>query len=89
MTKLDSGLSEDVADDESLARFLFHSNQYNAKMVKPAAFLPHPRDYETSVSRHGATPLDALEGLGRLAAGGCTHCMGQPSFVHRLLRGPR
>lgn len=29
-------------------------------MVKPAAFLPNPRDGETSVFRHGSEPRDDL-----------------------------
>lgn len=70
MPTLPSGLPEQVADDEELARFLVQSNQYNTVMVKPAAFLPSPKDRETSVSRHGANPLDRLWELGTAAAGG-------------------
>jgi hypothetical protein len=54
-----SGLPDIVADDEDLARFLTSSSQFNARMVKPAAFLP-ARDGEASVFRHGADPRDAL-----------------------------
>jgi hypothetical protein len=57
---LPSGLSEAIADDEPLARFITSRSQFNAQMVKPAAFLPGPKDGMTSVFRHGAEPLDAL-----------------------------
>jgi hypothetical protein len=48
---LPSGLPEIVADQEELARFLTSSSQFNAIMVKPAAFLPNPKNGETSVFR--------------------------------------
>jgi hypothetical protein len=60
---LASGLSEIVADDEDLARFLISSNHFNAQMVKPAAFLPS-REGETSVFRHGSEPREALWAIG-------------------------
>lgn len=66
---LPSGLPEDVADDEELARFLVQSNQFSSTSVKPSAFLPNPRDRETSVSRHGRQPLQRLWDLGLIAAG--------------------
>ena len=66
---LPSGLPEDVADDEELARFLVQGNQFSSTSVKPSAFLPNPRDRETSVSRHGRDPLQRLWELGLLAAG--------------------
>jgi hypothetical protein len=69
---LPSGLSEHVYDQEDLARFLTHSSQFNAMMVKPAALMPNPRDRETSVSRHGAEPTDELWQLGLFAAGNRT-----------------
>ncbi len=69
MVTLPSGLPDQVHDDEDLARFLVQSNQYNPILVKPAAFLPSPRDRETSVSRHGAKPLDQLWAIGAVAAG--------------------
>jgi hypothetical protein len=61
---LDSGLPDIVADDEDLARFLTSSSQFNAQMAKPAAFLPSPRERETSVFRHGSEPRDALWAIG-------------------------
>jgi hypothetical protein len=69
MAKLPSGLPEQIADDEDLARFLTQSSHYNSTMVKPAAFLPNPKDRETSVSRHGAAPVERLWELGLAAAG--------------------
>jgi hypothetical protein len=66
---LPSGLPEDIADDEELARFLVQSNQFSSTSVKPSAFLPNPRDRETSVSRHGREPAQRLWELGLLAAG--------------------
>jgi len=65
---LSSGLPEQVADDEDLARFIVKSGDYSALGVKPSAFLPNPRDRETSVSRHGGDPLTALWALGAGAA---------------------
>ena len=67
---LASGLPEFVADDEDLARFLTQSNHFNRQVAKPAAFLPHMASRNTSVSRHGHTPLDDLKALGSAAARG-------------------
>lgn len=64
MATLPSGLPEHVADDEPLARFLTQSSHYSSVGVKASAFLPNPKDGETSVFRHGAGPA---EGLWRLA----------------------
>ncbi len=66
---LPSGLPEEVADEESLARFLTSSGHFNASGVKPAAFLPNPADGRTSVFRHGAEPREALESIGRTEVG--------------------
>lgn len=60
MAMLPSGLAETVDGNEDLARFLTSSSHFNSIMVKPAAFLPNPRDGETSVFRHGAEPRDEL-----------------------------
>jgi len=68
MTVLPSGLPANVEDNESVARFLTQSNYFNSLMVKPAAFLPYPRDRETSVSRHNLD-LEQLWESGRIAAG--------------------
>ncbi len=70
MATLPSGLPDPVGDDEDLARFLTQRSQFNASMAKPAAFLPNPKDRETSVSRHGSEPLESLWAIGVQAAGG-------------------
>jgi len=67
---LPSGLPSDVEDREELARFLTQSSHFNSLVVKPAAFLPNPRDQETSISRHGKDPEESLWELGRTAAAG-------------------
>ena len=56
MATLASGLSDSISDDEDLARFLTQSSQFTTTLVKPAAFLPNPKDHQTSVSRHGPEP---------------------------------
>jgi len=61
---LPSGLPEAVADGEDLARFLTSSSQYTAQMAKPNAFLPAPRDRETSVFRHSSEPRATLWQIG-------------------------
>ncbi len=69
MATLPSGLPEAIAPDEDIARFLTQSSQFNSIMAKPAAFLPNPRDKESSVSRHGREPAERLWQLGAVAAG--------------------
>jgi hypothetical protein len=66
---LPSGLPEHVEGTEDLAPFLTQSNQFNSTMPKPAAFLPNPKDRETSVSRYGRVPRDTLWMQGLAAAG--------------------
>lgn len=67
MNRLPSGLPELVADEETLARFLTSSGQFAASkgIVKGAAFLP--KNFETSVFRHGREPSEDLWALGRTA----------------------
>ena len=72
MATLPSGLPEVIAPDEDIARFLTQSNQFNSVMAKPAAFLPNPKDKESSVSRHGKEPVERLWNLGAAAAGART-----------------
>ncbi len=67
---LQSGLPDKVQDSEDIARFLLQKSQYNTTMVKGAAFLPCYRSedekrMETSVSRHGAKPIEELLNLGK------------------------
>ncbi len=61
---LSSGLAEIVDDEESLARFLTSTSQFNAVGVKPSAFLPNPKNGETSVFRHGSQPEESLWQIG-------------------------
>ena len=67
---LASGLPDLVEDDEDLARFLTSSSQFNARMAKPAAFLPSMNARETSVFRHGSEPRAALWAIGDEHAAG-------------------
>ena len=69
MAFLPSGLPEIIADEEDLARFLTQRSHFSREMPKPSAFLPSPRDEETSISRHGSQPLERLWQIGRQAAG--------------------
>ena len=85
MATLPSGLPDLVADEEDLARFLTQSSQFNAVMAKPAAFLPSPKDRETSVSRHGSQPLEKLWALGMDAAGD-RHLHGAAIFKAHTVR---
>jgi hypothetical protein len=82
---LPSGLPEIVEDEEELARFLTQRSQFNAVLVKPAVFLPGPKDRETSVSRHGPEPRDRLWEIGRAATGGRT-LHGAAIFKARVVR---
>jgi hypothetical protein len=68
MTTLPSGLSEIIANEEDLARFITQSNHFSALMAKPAAFLPS-KSRETSISRHSGDPKEELWALGMVAAG--------------------
>lgn len=56
MATLPSGLPETVADDETVSRFLTHSNQFTPTMAKGAAFMPNPKYRNTSVFRIGLKP---------------------------------
>lgn len=69
---LPSGLSDSVSDEEDLARFLTQSSHFTATLAKPAAFLPSPKDRETSISRHGPEPREELWSIGLSAAGART-----------------
>ena len=85
MSTLPSGLPDVIADDEDIARFLTQSSQFNTKMAKPAAFLPNPKDRETSVSRHGREPSERLWNLG-LAAAGNRNLYGAAIFKAHVVR---
>ncbi len=73
---LPSGLPERVADDEDLARFLTSSGHYNASAARPAAFMPNPKNGETSVFRHGAEPLEQLKSVAQAEVGADRHIHG-------------
>lgn len=68
---LPSGLPEEVADEEALARFLTSSRHYSSykQLVKPEAFLPEEARRETSVFRHNGEPLSDLWAFGAVAVG--------------------
>ncbi len=66
---LPSGLPELVADGEDLARFLTSSSHYNVTAPKPAAFMPNPKNGETSVFRHGANPFEELKSIAQAEVG--------------------
>jgi hypothetical protein len=67
-----SGLPEQVADDENLARFLTYRSQFNSAGVKHSVFMPEPEAKETSVSRHGSEPRESLWAIGEVATQGRT-----------------
>src|SRR3989338_1618093 len=82
---LPSGLPEHVENHEALARFLTQSNQFNAAIVKPAAFLPNPKGRERSVSSHGREPTKGLWELG-MAAAGARKIYGAAIFKAQVVR---
>lgn len=63
------GQPEEVADEEEITRFLTSSGHYNTSSVKPAAFMPNPKNGETSVFRHGAEPLEQLKAIAAATVG--------------------
>jgi hypothetical protein len=87
METLPSGLPERVADREDLARFLTSSSQFNSKMVKPSAFLPEPKDRETSVFRHGDEPREVLWAVGHEHAAQGRTIHGAAIFKAGAVRG--
>ena len=89
MVRLPSGLSDLVEDEEDLARYLTSSSHFNTMMVKPAAFLPSPRDGETSVFRHGGEPRRALWQIAREHAVGDRTLHGAAIFKVRYVRAAR
>lgn len=86
LATLPSGLPEWVDDDEALARFLTSSSQFNSLMVKPTAFLPNPKNGETSVFRHAAEPRDALWEIGAAYVAGDRTLHGVAVFKARHVR---
>ena len=86
MAPLPSGLPETVGDDEDLARFLYSSSQYNSLMARPAAFLPNPKDRETSLFRHGREPRADLWRIGREHLPGGRTLHGAALVTARIVR---
>jgi len=68
---LQSGLPEQIADEEVLARFLTSSRHYSVqkRLVRPEAFLPSEAHRETSVFRHSGEPRDTLWAIGKSVIG--------------------
>ena len=66
---LPSGLPEHIDNNEDLARFLTSSGHYNSTAARPAAFLPNPKNGETSVFRHGAEPFEELKSIAQTEVG--------------------
>lgn len=58
---LPSGLPENIADGESIVRFLTSSGYFNTSGAKDRAFLPNPKDGKTSVSREGDCSSEKLK----------------------------
>jgi hypothetical protein len=88
MATLPSGLSDSVSDDEDLARFLTQSSHFTSSLVKPAAFLPSPKNKETSVSRHGPEPREQLWTIG-LSAAGARNLYAAAIFKAQVVRDTR
>jgi len=65
---LPSGLPEEVADGESLTRFLTQSGHFNLVGAKPSAFLPSPKSRNTSVFRIGNNPIAVRGAWGQQAS---------------------
>jgi hypothetical protein len=65
---LPSGLPDQVSDNEPLALFLTSSGHFSPEkaVVKPAPFMPNPKDGERSVCRHGTEPFAELIRLGTI-----------------------
>lgn len=89
MATLPSGLPERIDDDEALARFLTSSSQFNTLIVKPSAFLPNPKNGETSVFRHAAEPRDTLWEIGAIYVAGDRTLHGAAVFKARHVREAR
>jgi hypothetical protein len=83
---LPSGLPDHVSDEEDLARFLTSSGHYNASAVKPAAFLPNPKNGETSVFRHGKDPLEELRAIGQREVGSARRVHGAAIVKAKAVR---
>ena len=86
METLPSGLPEQVSDEENLARFLTQSNHFNAVMVRPAAFLPNPKNGQTSVFRQGNESHEAVWQVGKDQVAGGRNIHGVAIFKAKHVR---
>lgn len=68
MKELESGLPKDIKGEETLARFVMSSSHYNAHGIKYTAYLPNPRNGETSVFRYAEKWAESLRAIGESAA---------------------
>jgi len=85
---LSSGLLVLVADSEPLVRFIKSRNHYSPtkKAVKPAAFLPNPKDGKSSVFRHPCEPVEELWSIGSGELGQNVHIHGAGVIIARAAR---
>jgi hypothetical protein len=83
---LPSGLPKHVADGEDLARFLTSSSHYNASAARPAAFMPNPKNGETSVFRHGPEPFEELKSIAQAEVGADRHIHGAAIVKASVIR---
>lgn len=85
MATLPSGLPDLVGDAEDLARFITQSNQFNAVMPKPSAFLPNPKYRNTSVFRCGAE-IERLREIWKKTATGERSLKAAAIFAAQIVR---
>ena len=86
MKVLSSGLPERVDDNENLVRFLTSRSQLKSFMAKPSAFLPNPKDGETSIFRHDANSQEALWQIGIERIGTERPLYGAAIFKAKIVR---
>lgn len=83
---LPSKLPDHVGDEEEIARFLTSSGHFNTKGPKPNAFMPNPKNGETSVFRHGAEPLEELKEIAQKEVGAERNIYGAAIFRAGVVR---
>lgn len=83
---LPSGLPKNVSKNEPLARFLTSSGHFNATYPKPAAFLPNPKNGETSVFRQPSNPISDLVAIATQHLGTERSCHGVAMLSARDVR---
>jgi hypothetical protein len=62
---LESGLPIEIDNAELLVRFLFSDNEFNTFGAKANAFMPNPKNNQTSVFRHAYQPIPKLREIGK------------------------